>query len=239
MLLAFFAGDIQLRCAKARRQTAQQRACIWHAADNLQQARTRVRSVVKTVPAFFEKDMPTHLAAQRGVNFAHLRLDQRVAGFVHQRHAACGGNHRGQTLRTFHVKHDGAAGYAAQYITRKQHHLAVRVNVLAVFGDNAQTVTVAVKGQAQFSARCLQGCNQITQVFRLAGVRVVIGEVAIDLAEQLGDLTAQCPKNRRGRRARNAVARVDHDFHGARQLDVTHNALPVSRVHTDVGDSAR
>jgi hypothetical protein len=47
----------------------------------------RVGAVVKAVPAFLEEDVTAHLAAQRSVNLLHPGLDQRVAGFVHHRHA--------------------------------------------------------------------------------------------------------------------------------------------------------
>jgi hypothetical protein len=64
-----------------------------------------------------------------------------------------------------------------EHVLRKQHHLAVGVDVVAVLGDDAQAVAVAVKGQAQLGVGVLQRADQVAQVFGLARVGVVVGKL--------------------------------------------------------------
>jgi hypothetical protein len=63
---------------------------------------------------------------------------------------------RRQLLRALDVEDDGAAGHAGQHVACEQHHLAVRVDVVALLGDDAQAVTVAVKGQAELGVGILE-----------------------------------------------------------------------------------
>ena len=154
-----------------------------------------------------------------------------MAGFVHQRHAASGFDGRRQALRTFHVKQYRPARYAAQHILSKQDHLAVRVNVGTVFGDNAQAVAIAIKSQAQLGVAVGQCIDQIVQVLRLARVRVVVREMSIDLAEQLNHLAAKRSKQSWRRGSRDAVARVNDDFHGTGKFNVRRDARQVGWQH--------
>jgi hypothetical protein len=105
-----------------------------------------------------------------------LGLDERVAGLVHQRLAACGFDGRRQALRALHVEDDVAARHAREHVLREQDHLAVGVDVLAVLGDDAQAVAVAVEGQAELGVGLAQRADQVLQVLGLARVRVVVGE---------------------------------------------------------------
>ena len=68
---------------------------------------------------------------------------------------------------------------------------------------------------------------------------MVVGEVAIDFTEKLHHFAAQSAKNRGGRRARNAIARVDHNFHRPCQLDVSHDSRHVSGLYAVLGDGSR
>ena len=137
-----------------------------------------------------------------------------MTGLVHKCNAACGFNVRRQPLRALDVEHDGAARHPRQHIAGEQHHLPVRVNVLAIFGDDAEAVAITVKRQADFGIGGFQGVDQVAQVFRLARVGMVVGEAAIDLAEKLDHLTTKRAENRWSRSAGDAVAGIDHDLHG-------------------------
>ena len=153
-----------------------------------------------------------------------------MAGFVHHRDSA-GRNNRGrQALRALNVKHDATAWHPAQHVAREQHHLAVGVDVGAILGDDAQPVTVAVKGQAQFGITGLQCGDQVVQILRLARVGVVVGEIAVHFAEQLGYLAANRAQNGRGRCARHAIAAIDNNLDRPRQLDVADDARLI-RLH--------
>ena len=229
--LALGAGHVQLRGAVRKGQGIEHGAGVGVGADNFQQAAAGVGAIVKAVPALFKKDVATHLAAQRGVQLFHAGFDQRVAGFVHVRHPPGSANGWGQLLAAFHIKQNRCAGIAREHILGEQHQLAIRKDVLPIFGDDAQAVAIAIKGQANFGIRILQRGHQVTQVFGLAGVGVVVGEVAIDLRKQFDHFTAQGTKNAWCRGPGNAVAAIDDDFHGAFELDIAQDALAVSGQH--------
>ena len=110
--------------------------------------------------------MAAHFTAQRRLpalrfNLLHFGFDERVAGFVHQGLASRGTNGRRQPLRTFHIKQDGAVRHSAQHIFSKQLHLTIGVNGFTVFGHNAQTIAITIKGQTQFGVGAFQGGHQV------------------------------------------------------------------------------
>ena len=225
--LAFGTRHIQLGGGVAGGQGQQNSIGIGRAAQDLQQATTRIGAIVKAKPTLFEKDVTAHLPAQRRVDLFHFGFDQRMPGAVHQRLTPGRANGWGQPLRAFHVINDGASGHAREHILGKQLHLPIGVNVLAIAGDDAQAVTIAIEGQAQLCARAGQSGDQILQVFRFAGIGVVVGKLPINLAEQLNDLAAQGAKDTGRRRTGHAVATVNHDFHGPRQAHIANDAVAV------------
>ena len=155
-----------------------------------------------------------------------------MSGFPHQGFAAGFLDRRCQALGALHVKNDGAARVAFEHIGGQQHQLAVGVNDLAVFGDHTQAVAIAVKGQAEFSIGAFYFGNQLSEIFRFAGIGVVVGEVAIDLGVHLRHVAAQGAQHARGRCAGNAIAAIDDDFHGSLELAITRDACLV--LGTDV-----
>ena len=116
---------------------------------------------------------------------------------------------------------------ARQHVFGEQHQLAVGVDDLAILGDDAQAVAVAVEGQADFRRTIAQGADQVLQVFRMGRIGVVIGEVAVDFAEQLFDFAAHAAIECAGKGAGHAVAAIDGDFHRARELDVADDAREI------------
>ncbi len=66
----------------------------------------------------------------------------------------------------------------------------------------------------------------------------MVGEVAVDLAEQFRDLTAEGAQQLRRGHAGDAVAAVDDDLHGPRQLDVAGDAFDVLRHYVGVVEAA-
>jgi hypothetical protein len=81
-------------------------------------------------------------------------------------------------------------GTRAEHVGGKQHQLAVGEDDLAVLGDDAETVAVAVEGQADLGVGILQRADHVLQVLGLGRVGVVVGEGAVDLAEQFDQVTA-------------------------------------------------
>src|SRR3546814_3564302 len=90
-----------------------------------------------------------HLAGQLGLGLAHLRLDQRVPGLPHQRAAAVTQDVAGQAAGALDVEQDHRARVAFEHVGGEQHQQAVGEDVLAVAGDHAEAVAIAVEGDAQ------------------------------------------------------------------------------------------
>ena len=73
--------------------------------------------------------------------------------------------------------------------------------------------------------------DQVAQVFGFARVRVVVGEITVDLAEQLDDLAADGAQYLRRAGPGHTVARIDHDAHGPRQAYVGDDAIGIGLIH--------
>lgn len=71
-----------------------------------------------------------------------------------------------QCACAFDIIDDLTARVPGQYIGSKQHELAIRINDAPVFGDNAQTITIAVEGKTDFSIGGSQRPDDILQIFR-------------------------------------------------------------------------
>ena len=174
-----------------------------------------------------EEDVPAHLAGQRRAGLLELGLDQRVTGAPHQRLATECANLRGHVARALDVEDDLRARLLGQHAAREQHELAVGPDDLAVLGDDTQAVTVAIERQAQLGVGLAQAADQVLQVLRVGRIRMVVGERAVDLAEQLGDLAAERAVQRWRHAAGHAVAAVDGDLHRPGKLHVAADAFQV------------
>ena len=161
-----------------------------------------------------------------------------MAGFFHDGFAAVFFNPWSQQAGGFDVEDDFRARIAAQYVLGEQHQLAVGVDDVAVFGDDAQTVGIAVKSQADFCIAVFQRGNQILQVFRFGRVGMVVRESAVHLAEQFDYFVAQRAVERACKRAAHAVAGVDDDFHRAFEFDVSDDVVAVFCGNIFCGNAA-
>ncbi|MCY1519386.1 hypothetical protein D9M68_541360 [compost metagenome] len=150
-----------------------------------------------------------------------------MARFPHERHAAGRFDRQADVAAALHVVDDGGARIAFQHVAGEQHQLAVRPDDLAGLRDHAQAVAVAVERQAQFAVGLGHALDQVLQVLGFGGVRVVVGEGAVHVAEQLSNLAAQGAEQRGRHGAGHAVAAVDSDLHGPRQLDARGHARDV------------
>src|SRR5262249_39696371 len=133
---------------------------------------------------------------------------------------------------------DVGAGVARYHVLGEQHHQAVRVDDGAGVGHHADAVAVAVEGQAQVGAFALHAGDQVFQVFRLARVRVVVGEVAIPLAEQRNHAAAQGLDQLGCDPPGHAVAAVDHHLDRLGHGDVVADLLEVAIEDVDLFDTA-
>ena len=227
-MLAFGAAQLQLGRGRRIGQRLEHRTRIGVPAEDLEQARAGIQAVVEAVPAVLVEDVAAHLAGQRRAGLLQARLDQRMPGARHHRHAAARAHIAGQVAGAFHVVDDRAAGVARQHLVGQQHQLTVGEDDAAAAGDHAQSVAVAVEGQADLAVGLAQAGDQVLQVLGMRGIGVVVGEGAVDLAEQLGHLAPERPVQGRRDRARHAVAAIDGDLHAARQPDVAGDARDVA-----------
>src|SRR5690606_28819952 len=83
----------------------------------------------------------------------------------------------------------------------------------------------------------LHHVHQVHQVVRVARVRMVVGEGAVDLAEQGFDRGADGFEHARPDLAGDAVAGIDHHLQRAVDLDVGGNALDVVIGDVALGDA--
>ncbi len=129
-----------------------------------------------------------------------------------------------------------AAGHARQHVGGEEHQLAIRVDDFAVLGHHAEAVAVAVEGDADFGVGFLERADDVGQIFRLGRVRVMVGEIAVDFAEQRDDLAAEAREQFRCDRAGDAVAAVHDDLQRPGELDVADDLFNVGGL--DVGHAA-
>src|SRR5690606_33344760 len=203
-------------------------------AEDFQQAGGAVDAVIEAEPALLEEDVAAHLAGQQCAGFLHLLLDQRVPGLPHHRPAAVAADQRGQAAGALDVEDDVGAGVARYHVLGEQHQQAVGVDDGAGVGHHADAVAVAVEGQAEVGVFRFHPGDQVDQIFRLARVRVVVGEGAIHFAEQRDDAAAQGLDQLRGDDAGGAVAAIDHHAQRLGQGDVVADVGEVALQNIDL-----
>src|SRR3546814_7665124 len=87
---------------------------------------------------------------------------------------------------------------------------SVGEDVLAVAGDHAEAVAVAVEGQPEVGLEARDRVDQVLEVAWLARIGMMIGEAAVDPAEQRDDFRADRLQHARADVAGHAVAGIDH-----------------------------
>src|SRR3954465_7457853 len=117
--------------------------------------------------------MPGHLAGEQRAALLQLRLDERMAGLPDGRPAAVALDPRREQARALYVVDDLGARVAAGHDLCEQHELAGGEDVPAVLRHHAEPVAVAVEGEPELTRRRTQRRDEIFQVLRLRGIRVV------------------------------------------------------------------
>ncbi len=98
-----------------------------------------------------------------------------------------------QVAGGFHVEDDLRPGLRLQHIRGEQHQLAVGVDDLAGLGYHTEPVAVAVEREAELVVAGGQRSDQVLQVLRLRRIGMMVGKVAVDLAEDLAHAAAEAP----------------------------------------------
>ena len=130
-----------------------------------------------------------------------------------------------QVARRLDVVDDRRARRACQHVGGEQHQLPVGIDDVAGRRHDAEPVAVAVEREAELAVALRKPAPQILEVLRLGRIRMMIGEIAVDVAEELDDVAAEAPIELGCERAGDAVAAVDRDAHRTRELDVADDSV--------------
>ena len=171
--------------------------------------------------------MAAHLARERRAYFLHLHLDERVAGLPQERRAAVARDPRLQVARRLDVVDHGRAGLAREHVGGEEHELPVRVDDVAVLGDDAEPVAVAVEREAELEPVRLDARDQVAEILGLRGVRVVVGERPVDLAIHFRYLATQAAEQSWRERSGDPAPAVDRDPQRPGEPDVADDAVEV------------
>ena len=177
--------------------------------------------------------MGAHLAGEGRAGFLHLRLDQRVAGFPHQRLSAQFGNTVEQHLTGFDVGDDRGAGVGLQDVAGQQQHQLIAPENAAFAVDRSDPIAVAVEGDAQIASLAAYGVDQLLQVLGDRRVRMVRREGAVDLRVQQDVFARQACRQRHHGVAGGAVAGIPGDLEIARPLEVAQQPVDIGLLQID------
>ena len=120
-------------------------------------------------------------------------------------------------LRAFHFADEGCAGFAGEDLAAEDEHQHVAINGLAVFVHRADTIGIAIEGNAQFRFVGAHGVLQMLEIGNDGGIGMMIREAAIHFEEQFDRLDVKLFKNAVNGGAGGAVAGIEDDFDAARQ----------------------
>ena len=129
-----------------------------------------------------------------------------------------------------------AAGYATEHVGREKHQLPVGIDDLAVLGDDAKAIAVAVKGDADFGIGLAQAADDIGEIFGPRWIGMMVGKTAIDLAVEWNHLAADTAEKFGGECAGNAVAAIHDDLHRPGEANVANDTRDVGLA--DIGHAA-
>ena len=137
-----------------------------------------------------------------------------MPGLPHDRPRAGGRERGGQHLGALHVEDDRRARTEpSNGIAAEDHQQLIAVDDLAGLVHRADPVGIAVEGDAQLGAGPPDLGLEVAQILGHRGIRMVIGEGPVRLAEERRHLGAEPLEGRDGDQAAGAVAAVHHHPH--------------------------
>src|SRR6266550_2843879 len=198
--------------------------------DDAKQPRRSVKRVIESIKSLGEEHVPGHLARNRRVGLVHLLLDERVARLPHDGDSACLLDGFRQCLGCLHVENDCLAlPRARQHVARIDDQDVIPPNYLAGVVDHADAVRVAIERNADVGVVPLHGGDEILDVLRDSGIRVVIRKRAVALAEQKARFDAELRKELWRNEGACSVATIEDDLQVARKFpDVRRNVVDVA-----------
>jgi len=98
---------------------------------------------------------------------------------------------------------------------------------LSTLIDDADAITIAIKGDANIRLFAHYALGQITHIFGNGRVGVMVGEMHVRVAVQLGYVAAKSPVKRRCNETRRSVACVDNDLQRSAQDAIAGDKIAV------------
>ena len=108
-----------------------------------------------------------------------------------------------------------------------QHQLAVGPQDAALIVHHAAPVAVAVQRDAEFQPVAQDAGPQVVEVPLVAGIRMMVREIAVDIAVQRHHLCAAGTQDLHGNRSGDPIAGIQCDAHRAFKPDVACDAVDV------------
>ena len=179
--------------------------------EDLQQTDGGIDGVVKAEIAVGEEDVTAHLSGQERLFLLHLSLDQRVPCLPHDRPSAVPGDVVVEFLRTFDLADDGGAGILLQDEAGEEQQKLIAPEDISAVGDHADPVGVSVIGDTGVGLLFQDEADQFPEIIRDGGIGKVVGEAAVRIAVDVGNLAAVALQQGEGEKTAHAVAAVEND----------------------------
>ena len=104
--------------------------------------------------------------------------------------------------------------------------------IVPLFVDCPDSIRVAVVCNPDVRAMVLHGLNEILEVFDDGGIRMMVGETAVEVVIQSRDATAQLLQNVFRHQTRGAVSAIEYDVHSL-SIDTGKVFLEITQVGRD------
>ena len=116
--------------------------------------------------------------------------------------------------------------------------MPVRPDDLTRVSDDSQAVTVAVKSKSQVGFLVAHGFDELHQIIRDAGVRMMIGEGAVNVTVKLNNLATDVPHELWSRHAGDTIPTVGDYLERTLELDISRHPLHIGRNHVFTSSSS-
>ena len=198
-----------------------------------------IDGVVEAVPVVGKEHVAGHFTGERSADFLHLGLDDGVPGGPHHGGAAVRLDVVEKAAGALHVRDDRGAGLAGQQLTGVEGQDFVAEKQAPVGIDDAEAVGVSIQPDAEIGLFFLHAGHERLHVGLYDGIGVVVGEIAVRLAEHGDDRCAEFGEDVRADFTARAVAAVEHHFDRAGQLEAAEDILLVRGDDVDARSRPR
>src|SRR6266850_7581467 len=151
-----------------------------------------------------------HLPAVRGIDLAHLVLDERMSGFAQYRRAAIAAYDVERVPGEARVMHDARSGLLPEKGLRQEPDQVVPLDELSALIEEEAAIVVPIPGHAHIRAGATHHIGGGGTVFLQHRVRDAVWEGAIGFVVHLDELEREVRLERIDDQPRPAVAGIHH-----------------------------